>query len=162
MFDNEIALNQFLLRYTQLSVADLREEQLDSVPITGFHSPRWILTHLAICADMALVMLGQTKQCPSAWHAAYGPKSSGTTHDKIRPATTELLATIDELYPEVCVHASQASPEFLAQPHPLDLLKGTSIQSNAQLLSHLLTTHYAVHLGQLSAVRRQLGLPYLF
>jgi uncharacterized damage-inducible protein DinB len=162
MFDNEIALNTFLLKYTRMSVADLVEEQFDSVPISGLHSPRWILAHLAICADMALVMLGKTKQCPAAWHVAYGPKSAGTTHEKIRPQTGELLDAINRLYPEVGVAASQASLEFLEQSHSLDLLKGTSIQTNSHLLSHLLTTHYAVHLGQLSAIRRQMGLAYLF
>lgn len=162
MFDSETALNAFLLGYLRQSTADLQDGRLDDVPIDGFHSARWLLTHLAICADMGLVLLGQPKECPNAWHVAYGPKTAGTSHEKIRPSKDDLLCSIDSLYPKVAMVAQSADPQLLDQPHPLQLLKGTPIQTNGQLISHLLTTHFAVHLGQLSAIRRQMGIPHLF
>jgi uncharacterized damage-inducible protein DinB len=162
VFESETALNAFLLGYLQQSLADLEEGQLDEVPIEGLHSVRWLLTHLAIAADMGLVLLGQPKECPNAWHVAYGPKTAGISHEKIRPSLDDLIEKLRSLYPRVAQIAQSASPELLDQAHKLDLLKSTPIQTNRQLIAHLLTTHLAIHLGQLSAIRRQLGFPHLF
>jgi uncharacterized damage-inducible protein DinB len=162
VFESEAVLNAFLLNYLRQSLADLPEEKLDEVPIADLHSLRWILTHLAIVADMGLVLLGKAKECPGAWHAAYGPKSTGRTHEKIRPTRIELTEKIDSLYPKVVEAAKSASAELLDQQHPLELLRSTTIQTNRHLMAHLLTTHFAIHLGQLSAIRRQMGFPHLF
>jgi uncharacterized damage-inducible protein DinB len=161
-FESESTLNSFLLGYLKNQVADLEESQLDLTPVSGFHSVRWILCHLAIAADMGVVLLGGEKQCPSAWHVAYGPGSSGVTHDKIKPTKGELLAKIDELNATLCSLANSADEAFLRQPHQLHLLKATPLQTQGDLISHLLTTHFATHIGQLSALRRQMGLPHLF
>ena len=44
----------------------------------------------------------------------------------------------------------------------LPLLYDTPIKSKGDLLNHILTTHFASHLGQLSSWRRLMGLPPLF
>lgn len=162
MFETEMVLNQFLRDYLHQSVDSLSEEQLDATPINGFHSTRWILMHLAVTGDMGLVLLGETKQYPAAWHVAYGPKSSGSTHPKITAGSSELLEKIDQLYPQIQPSAVQAGTALLSQRHQLTLLKDTALQTNGHLLSHLLTTHFAVHLGQVSAIRRQFGFEPLF
>jgi hypothetical protein len=48
----------------------------------------------------------------------------------------------------------------MSEPHTLELrfLKGP-LPTVGDLLAHLMTTHEAAHLGQLSAWRRLLGLP---
>jgi hypothetical protein len=147
MTASEATLNVFLRQYLKMITNDLDERHLDAIVINGFHSPRWILCHLAIAGDMGLRMLGKDRHCPKTWAVAYGP---------------ELLSKISDIYTELASAVQSAPSELLEQPHSLELLKSSALQTNGHLISHLLTTHFAVHLGQLSTIRRQIGLPHLF
>jgi uncharacterized damage-inducible protein DinB len=42
-------------------------------------------------------------------------------------------------------------------PHEVEFLKPTPLKTNRHLLSHLMTTHESMHIGQLSTWRRQMG-----
>jgi|694.fasta_scaffold00333_52 hypothetical protein len=162
MTASEATLNVFLRQYLKMITNDLDERHLDAIVINGFHSPRWILCHLAIAGDMGLRMLGKDRHCPKTWAVAYGPGSDGSTHPKIAPSKEELLSKISDIYTELASAVQSAPSELLEQPHSLELLKSSALQTNGHLISHLLTTHFAVHLGQLSTIRRQIGLPHLF
>lgn len=158
----ESTLNGFTRQYLTMLVGGLTEEQLDLVPIDGFHSARWLLTHIATTGDFGLKLLGLPTKCLRTWQVAYAPGSDGVTHPEIRPSKVELLAKIADIYEQLAQGLESASQELLAEPHGLALLQRTSIQTKGHLVSHLITTHFAVHLGQLSAMRRQMGLPHLF
>lgn len=158
----ETTLNGFLQQYLSMLTADLQDDQWDLVPIDGLHTVRWVLAHLASTGDYGLRLLGQTTKCPRTWHIAYGPGSSGLTHPEIKPSKAELMNKLSEVYQALAGSHAAASPELLSQPHGLGFLEKTSIQTKGQLISHLLTTHFSIHLGQLSAMRRQMGLPRLF
>ncbi|MBX3422146.1 MAG: DinB family protein [Pirellulaceae bacterium] len=162
MFESEANLNRFLRQYLKLVTSDLSEEQLDQAPISGFHSVRWILCHLAIAGDMGLLMAGRNKHSPSGWRKAYGPGSDGQIHPQFRPTKQEALSLLTEIYEDLSGAVQMCSPDMLNQAHQLELLKQSVLQTNQHLLAHLLTTHFAVHLGQISTLRRQLGLPHLF
>jgi uncharacterized damage-inducible protein DinB len=155
-------LNQFTRQYLSMLVDGLTEEQLDLVPIEGFHSARWLLSHIATTGDLGLRLLGLPTKCPRTWHVAYAPGTDGVTHPQVKPTQQELLEKITEIYGQLAQGLNDAAPELLGEPHGLALLQRTAIQTKGQLISHLLTTHIAVHLGQLSAMRRQMGLPHLF
>jgi len=158
----ESTLNGFARQYLSMLTNDLTEEQLDLVPIDGFHSARWLLCHVATTGDFGLRLLGLPTKSPRTWQVAYAPGSSGVTHPEIRPSKDELLRKIAEIYEQLVEGLGAASQDLLAEPHGLALLQRTAIQTKGQLISHLMTTHFAVHLGQLSAMRRQMGLPHLF
>jgi uncharacterized damage-inducible protein DinB len=65
-------------------------------------------------------------------------------------------------HPKLCQAAQQGSAESLAEPHGLELLSGTAIQTRGQILAHLLTTHLSFHVAQLSGWRRAAGHGPLF
>ena len=158
----ETTLNSFLLQYLSMLTGDLQEEQLDLVPVEGLHTARWILAHIASTGDYGLRLLGQKPKCPRTWHVAYGPGSSGLTHPEIKPTKDELLENIREVYQELAKGFESTSLDGLDKPHGLGLLEKTPIQTKGQLISHLMTTHFSMHIGQLSAMRRQMGFPKLF
>lgn len=158
----ESTLNRFTRQYLSMLIDGLTEDQLDLVPVDGFHSARWLLSHIATTGDFGLKLLGLPTNCPRTWQVAYAPGSEGVTHPQIRPSKDELLSKITEVYEQLAQGIESASKELLSEPHGLGLLEKTAIETKGQLISHLLTTHFAVHLGQLSAMRRQMGLPHLF
>lgn len=162
MFEHEITIHEFLLGYLKMLLRDIDEEQLDTQPFGGANTPRWILAHLAICTDYASKALGGERACPREWHAAYGPTSQPNAPDAPRPAKSELLDAIAKGHARVGELARKADPEKMKTLHTLEILKGTPIKTVGEFIAHLMTSHLAGHIGQLSYWRRSLGKEPLF
>lgn len=157
MFETEVKLHGFLVRYAGRLVADLTDEQLTTQPRPGMNPPLWILGHLAIATDYTREMLGLDKVCPEAWHAAFGPGSRPTAAPGKPPTKAELVAAIEAGQRDVEAAISRVEPAQLDTPNPIEFLR-KELPTWGELLAHLLTTHDAIHLGQLSAWRRAMGL----
>ena len=162
MFVSEIILNEFNRAYLSRLMSDIPEDELDVQPHPELHSVRWILAHLAIAADYGFRQLDLPFVCPRDWHSGYGPTSQAGTAAGVRPTRDELLAKIDSGYAQLCSAASAAPASQLEEIHEVGLLKGTPLRTKSDLIAHLLATHFAVHLGQLSTLRRLSGRPMLF
>lgn len=162
MFNREITLNQFFLDYFEGLIKDLPEDGLAEQGAGQGHSALWLLGHLAVTGDSGRMLLGRERMCPPAWFVAFGPKSSDEIKNPGKYDAGEMIETIRRVYPDLQQAASQADPEAMQQPHPVEILKGSKLVTNADVLAHLLTTHFAMHLGQLSYWRRLQGKPALF
>jgi len=162
MFEHCVTLNEFNRGYLQLLMADISEDQLDQQPQDGLHSIRWILAHLAVVSDYGFKLLGQPLRCPMAWHAGYGPTSPAGTASSVRPSRDELLHAIEDGYTALCEAVKSAAPGILDGLHDVELLKKSNLQTKADLTAHILATHFATHLGQLSTLRRLMGRAPLF
>lgn len=161
MFHYEIGLNRFNRAYLDNLLKDLADDQLDVQPHPELHSARWILSHLAISSDYAFKMLDLPSLCPKAWHKAYGPTSQPGTATDVKLSRAELLAAIDVGYTKLCDSLPNFSDEHLSVPHGLELLAKTLLKTRGDLVCHILTTHFAMHVGQLSVNRRMMGQPPL-
>ncbi|MBI5864603.1 MAG: DinB family protein [Planctomycetes bacterium] len=162
MFERETVLYSFLLGYLKRLTADIDDAKLDWQPQPGVHSAAWILGHLAISTDYVLMNLGQKGACPKEWHKRYGPGSAELAAGESRPSLRELMTAIEQGHARVTEAVRNPDPATLAKPHPVRVLDGTPIQTVDHLIGHLLTTHAAAHIGQLSFWRRCAGLPALF
>ncbi len=158
LFENELFLFNFNLKYAHKLVNDLSEEQLQLQPMPGMNTPLWILGHLAVATDYGLMIFGKEKQFSEDWHTGFSPMTPPGTAPSMIPSKAELLAALDKGHAafEKLLKA-EATPEKLAAPNPFDFLI-EAFPTVGQLCSHMLTTHEAVHLGQISAWRRAAGL----
>ena len=156
MFERECALYDFLREYAHRLTGDLSDSDLGRQPAPGINPPGWILGHLVVAADYGLQLLGVAKVCPDAWHARFKPTSvpDGGPY----PPLAELLAKYDEVHAALPAAALRATSEWAGNPHPFEPLR-EALPTQGMLMAHLLTTHEAIHLGQLSAWRRAAGLP---
>lgn len=161
MFERETMLYAFNLQMAGRLAADVDDAVLYQALPGGGNPPVWILGHLAISTDYALQILGREKQCPAEWHREFGPGSdpAGVT---VRPTKAELLNALEAGHARVTAAIGEADLSRLAKPHRVEFIRDSPIQTNGDLLSHLLTTHAAMHLGQLSMWRRQMGHRPLF
>ena len=157
MFENECATNEFMIHYLELLVADLQDDDMDRIACDDFNPPRWILGHLAVYTDYALRVLGGRFCCSKDWHRSFTRGSEAGSVPEDRPGKAELVERICEGFAEVRKLTGTADQTVLQKEHAVPFLKGTALVSNAHVLSHLLTTHFAAHLGQLSAWRRIMG-----
>jgi hypothetical protein len=161
MLANEIKVNQFLLRYCHMLVADIAEERMAEQPLPGVNHPAWILGHLAYSADGAVGLLGGEKSISPEWLELFKPGSALRTARGDYAAKADLLQAVDDHFQKARTLAAAASAERLAAPnaHPRMEEALPTIQDAA---AFLLTGHLGVHLGQLSAWRRMTGLAPLF
>ena len=159
-FERETTLARFAAGYARSLAADLDDAALADQPAPGVNHPAWILGHLAIATDYARQLLGLPMACPQAWHAQFGPGSTPEPDRASYPTKAELLGALEAGIAAVLEALPGADPAALAQPHgvPIAFLKD-AFPTRADLLAHLLTTHAAAHLGQLSLWRRWKGLP---
>ncbi len=158
MFDREITLYAFVLKYLQGLTADIDDAQLAHQPTTGVNSPAWILAHLALATDYAARIVGLQDVCSAEWHQRFGPRSKLPLPGEAVPTKQELMAAIERGHERVTAAVATVDPQTLTGPNPVEWLR-PMMPTKADLLAHLLTTHGAVHCGQLSAWRRQMGLP---
>lgn len=144
--------------YMHRLVADLSDAQMTFRPHGQLNPPAWILGHLAIVNDYSLATMKQPKVCDETWHKLFGPDTPPVTEAMAGFTKATLLAKYDEGHAAVAKTILQTPAEILNAPHGIDFLSPWLI-NNQDLLTHLLTTHVCVHLGQLSAWRRVQSLP---
>jgi len=157
MFERELTLYEFQLNYIRLLLSDLDDSKLAERPFPGANPPVWILGHLAVCTDYAARMLGQKPVLPRAWHAQFAPGSNPAALEPPYPTKAELFSAIETGHRRVAEAMPGASAEALAAPHAVELLKPTNLKTNGDVLAHLISTHVAFHVAQLSACRRATG-----
>lgn len=159
MFEHERALNEFLVDYLERLVQDVDDSELDSQPFDRALPPRWILGHLAVNNDYARRMFGGRFQCPKDWHRSFARGTVVKSQTIAAPSKEQLLERLRADFKDVCLLTETADVEAMNQLHSVPFLTGTAIRTTGQLISHLLTTHLATHIGQLSAWRRAASRP---
>jgi hypothetical protein len=159
MFETQQELYEFQLNYIKLLAADFDEADMAVAPYPGGNPPVWILGHLAICTDFAAGLLGQKPECPREWHKHFAPGSNPAEVPQPHPTKAELLTALEKGHRRVAAALPEASAEALAQPHSVAILSRTNLKTNGHVLGHLMSTHAAFHVAQLSACRRVKGKP---
>lgn len=162
MYERESTLYAFTLQYLERLIAEMPDDKLFASCGAGANPPAWVIGHLAVCTDYAAGLLGLPMVCPKPWHKMFGPTGKPFAGAADYPPRVDMLAALKNGHERVTSALPNANPATLSAPHTLAILAGTPIKTNGELLSHLLTTHEAVHIGQLSAWRRQLGQGPLF
>jgi hypothetical protein len=156
MFERERNLYAVVLDFAKKAMADVDESTVHHQPHPGMNTPAWVIGHLCVVADSAAKMLGLPRTCPKEWHQSFGIKSD-PAKPTVRPTKAELLACLEAQHARVSEAASRVTEEQLAAPHPYEIVKAM-FPTVGELLLHMMTTHPMLHLGQLSAWRRIMGL----
>jgi hypothetical protein len=157
VLERELTLYKFNLNYLKLLAADIAESEMSVTPFAGANPPLWILGHLAVATDYAGKMLGLERACPRDWHVKFAPGSKPADLQAPLPSKSDLMAAIENGHRRVAEAAPGASRDVLDKPHEVELLKPTNLKTNGDVLAHLMCTHIAFHLAQLSACRRHSG-----
>ncbi len=161
MFDTECNINRFLLGYAHTLVDELDDNRLCEQPVPGVNHPAWILGHLALSGDGAVGVLGGQKTLAGDWTKEFGTGSKPSALRADYPSKAELLRVLEERFATARELAAAASPEKVALPNPNGRLKD-KLPTVRDAVAFLFTGHLALHLGQLSAWRRLIGLAPLF
>jgi hypothetical protein len=158
MYAHELKLFAFHHESAHLLTDPLPADRFAEQPAAGVNHPAWIVGHLAIAADFGLKFCGARTVCPAGWSGLFAPGTTPKADPGLYPPKAELLAVYDLAHDRLTAAVPHADPAALTGPQPLAFLR-PHIATVGDLLSHILSTHEAFHLGQLSTWRRVLGFP---
>jgi len=149
-----------LMREMAAEMASSIPEDHFNEPRGGSNSPKWITGHLALGMDFGLSLLGEPTKEIAEMMPLYGPGSAGgrVEDSRTQDELVEHLRTVGNILREKVVSVSD---EQLSQPQSTPFLS-SELPTVGDLLGHVYTTHIALHMGQLSQIRRELGLPSLY
>jgi hypothetical protein len=162
MFELIFPVFSLNLTYANRLAADIAEEQMCLQPVAGrmMNHPAWIIGHLAWVADNGVVFLGLERATPAEWKELFAPSSKPLPERERYPAKPVLLRALADAHLRLADTVTKAAPEVLAGLPPERMRRAFPTVKHA--LAGLMTSHESVHLGQLSAWRRAMGLPSVF
>ncbi len=156
-FARQLTLYKMFHTMTHEMLSGISDDDFVAIPFGGGNSPNWILGHITIGNMFTLNILGQTQEEVATWMPDYGPGST-PSDDVTKIMDRDVLqATFDRTHNEVIAAVEPVTVEFLDKTHEAPFLR-KALPTNGDLLGHLLTTHFAMHVGQLSAFRRNRGM----
>ena len=138
-------------------VREIPESDFQLLPSGGGNSPNWILGHLALCNEFGLMTLGLPVQRAQTMMPIYGPGSQPTEDLSRLMSKAELVSFFDESAERFLAAVAKTSPESFAVERDSPILK-EQLPTVGDMIGHLLTTHFGMHIGQLSAWRRGRGM----
>ena len=159
MKDMVISIYALGLSYAQKLVADVPDEQMCAQPVPGrvLNHAAFLLGHLIWAEDSALGLLGRKPMLGPEWRESFSMGKAPGDDRSQYPSKETLIKTLEEVHGRLVAAFAEATPEVLAQPAP-ERLRGRFATVGTAAMG-LMTMHRSLHLGQLSAWRRALGLP---
>lgn len=161
MFESAIAINEFQVGGFQKIVADLPDDSLFAPGLGHGHPPAWIMGHLAVSGESGQRLLGG-QVTHRDWLPLFGPGSSDKITASDQWTKPVLAAAVTEAYATLRTLASNADPQTMSRPNSVSFFQGTPIRTIGDCVTLLLTSHFGLHLSQLSSCRRAAGFAPLF
>lgn len=165
ILEHERTLFRFMQTYALQLATDIPAERFGEQPVPKLNPPAWVLGHLAVVADNVAGMFGEAKTLEPDWAQPFQPGQELIDNPGDYPSKDVLLDAYQEMHDKLDSTLASISPKeaepILNRPTESPRLK-TLLPINGDLVRHVLTTHEATHLGQLSSWRRVIGMPRLF
>lgn len=152
----------FNYQYAQVLVEDLTKEQMTVTPGKGLENhPAFTLGHLVSAASMVIIDLGGSSSMPLVWKEIFDRKGPGDPQlpDKDAskyPSKRELLDSLKSEYEQIKNLFKDKEATYFDQAVQWRLAPHFPNKMDALLF--MCVSHSAMHLGQLAAWRRAMGL----
>ncbi|MEM6553432.1 MAG: DinB family protein [Planctomycetota bacterium] len=155
----EIRVLRFMQGYSDDLVKDIAPADFCTQPVAGMNHPAWIIGHLAYASDGHSAEVGGT---PELTHFAdrYGFGSEVSGDASLYGSKDGLIELWHAANARYIAAMESATAEQLGKPTRGPLFE--AFPTVGEFLSFSLTGHVSLHLGQLSAWRRAMGMPRLF
>ena len=151
------ALFRFQMEYLKKIVNNIPEEQLYALQLEGFNSAGWILGHLFVEVQDVFDFLAIKYQSNDTWNALFRNTTGRIQNLENLPSKETLLNAIYDRYEQLLLIYRQLEESERSGPHPSRLIKNLLPNLDAWIAHHL-TTHIAVHCGNLVVWKKMIGL----
>ena len=157
MFDRETRLFLHMLDYAGQLVEDVDDDDFAAQPVTGLNHPAHVLGHLAAGNYYILSLLGVPAGRGPEWLEVCYPGKVPSPRRADYPDKAEIVAAFDASNAALLAALPGLTAEQCARPHAIDYIR-EHLPNLGDAVAYLITTHLAVHLGQLSAWRRTMAM----
>jgi hypothetical protein len=158
MFGYVLTAGAINLEYGKKLVAEIVDEKMCVQPAPGMNHAAWVIGHLTFVADSMIKVWDQSPSLPREWVELFN-LASKPTDDRMRyPSKAALVEAYEKAYHRLMEVVKGAPAEAFEREFPNPKLRGM-LPTVGVAMVHILTSHHALHLGQLSAWRRAQGLP---
>lgn len=136
------------------------KDKLATPAFPGGNHALWIAGHLAVSDDAFLTALGgATSPLPARWKELFGTGSKPSAKAGDYPELKEVLAALSERRQALVTWLKSLDEAKLRAPLPEDWKEFAATHAD---LATSLAWHEGVHAGQLTSIRKALGLKPLF
>ena len=151
---------ELVMRYAEQLVQSIPAEGFARMPLKDLNSAAFNIGHLSIYGDRISGMLGRTDLVQPMPYSADLFKAGAPCLDQpgLYPSKDVLVATFFERQRRAMEAFSSASESALRAENPAEGRFKEMFPTVGSAVSFLLTGHVAMHLGQISAWRRVVGL----
>ena len=159
MQDVVLLLHASNLNYAQRLVADIPEDQMCAQPVPGrvMNHAAFLLGHVAWVNDGIASLISGAPQRLADWKEVHGMGANPTADRSCYRSKEELLNAYAEAHARLAEAYTNASPEVLARPAPERMRARFPTVGHVAIT--MMTSHGALHNGQMSAWRRAMGWP---
>jgi hypothetical protein len=144
-------------RYFRALMEGVEEGQMTVQPVFGMNHAAWIAGHLAYSFQAIGGEMGMQPWLPADWAGLFGTGTTPVSDPAMYPGKDRLMAVFEEGQMRIVWALRGLSDVHLAMPLPDERHRETFPTLGSAVLQ-ILAAHMAVHLGQLSAWRRAVGL----
>ena len=158
MLDHIFRAAEVNVDYAKKLVADLPEDKMCVQPVAGMNHAAWVLGHLAFVFDSMIRVFGGTPGMSPEWATLFNLSSKPHTDRAAYPSKAELLEAYEKGFRRLVSAVKEAPKEAFDREFPNPKLRPL-LPTVGVAIVHILASHHALHLGQLSAWRRAQGMP---
>ena len=147
----------FNLRVARAMVDDLTPEQMVEQPHGVVNHPAWSLGHLVMTADGLAKLLGLESDVADGWASVFATGGVPSNDPARYPSKGELLDALAAQHARNAAAMERVSPAWFDTPNPNEKRR-KRWPTMGDLAVFLMTSHEMLHLGQVAAWRRAMGL----
>ena len=147
----------FNLGVARSLVADLTPEQMAEQPHGVVNHPAWSLGHLVMTADGLAKLLGLESDVADGWGPVFATGGIPSKDPSLFPSKEELLEALGAQHERNTAAVERADSAWFATPNPRERQR-KRFPTMGDLAVFLMTSHEMLHLGQVAAWRRAMGL----
>ena len=146
--------------YGQLLAGDIPAEQFAHMPAPGMNHPAFCFGHVTLSTGQALALIGRSDLVvePDGYAALFGMGVECVEQDGRYPAMEAILDWYLTQHRAAAGAIRGVSDEALTAASPPGGMLSERLPTVGALLNFAVHGHHMVHLGQISAWRRAMGL----
>jgi hypothetical protein len=157
MIDEVLRSCSLTLGYLQGLIADVPDEMMTRQSHHVVNHPSWVIGHLTYSCQAIGGEMGLDPWLPADWSKDFGTGSTPTDEPERYPKKASLLAALADGQKRLATRLSAIGEVGLQQPLS-DEGHRPMFPTLGHAVTHILTSHAAIHVGQLTVWRRAVGL----
>ncbi len=156
IIENGIAALNFARNWTLELLSDIPQDKLTHQPCAGGNHALWIAGHIAYADDLFASKVGNNRgRFSDSWVKLFGMETTPQADAGVYPSLSELTNALADNREGLLAWFGSMSAEDLAKPLPEDF---RPFAANQGILMTTIAWHEGLHAGQLTVVRKSLGL----